>query len=82
MSDTEELFDYLKYGGFRFRLDTRRRLLVLPDSALTPALRLAIERHRDGLESLADLHPPTFRIKCKENSMQLLLFVERDPCAN
>jgi hypothetical protein len=79
MSDTEELYNELKYAGFRFRLDHRRRLLVLPDSALTPAYRLAIERHRDGLEALADLRPPTFRsIKRKEDSLQLPLFAERD----
>jgi hypothetical protein len=87
-NETQELYDELKYAGFRFRIDDRNRLLVLPDSALTPAYRLAIKRHRDGLVALADLHRPSFRsIKRTENSMQrpdsqLSLFVERDPRAD
>jgi hypothetical protein len=53
MNETHELFDYLKYGGFQFWMNKRGRLIVLPDEWLTPALRLAIERHRGGLTGLA-----------------------------
>ena len=49
MSETEELLFELEHRGFRFRVAPSGFLVVLPGSQLTPADRLAIKRHRDGL---------------------------------
>jgi hypothetical protein len=91
MSDTEELLDMLKCGDMRCRVTRRGRLIVTPKSRLSPAWRLAIERHKDGLVRLIDdrcddLRPPTIRSIKRKNSMprpdnQLLLFVKHDPGA-
>ena len=52
MSETEELLFNLGYGGLRCRVTKRGRLIVAPRSRLSPAWRLAIERHKDGIVGL------------------------------
>jgi hypothetical protein len=89
MSETEELLSMFECGDFRCRVTKRCRLIVAPRSRLSPAYRLAIERHRDGLvRILCERDDPFARaaakpIKRKENSMQrpdnqLPLFVRSD----